>query len=163
MSFSDKANGAPGVIRAVTAVIEDASGRVLLCQQQGGHRKWGLPGGKIRSLESPLHAAVREIRAETGAESELIDLVGLYTLTGTSCGDDVPDLVVHVFRARLTSEEAAVNAPGRICRLAWSDRDALPEPLTATTRMAIIDACAGHSGVLRQVQRDAEPEVLDAV
>lgn len=147
---------------AVSAVIEDSAGRVLLCQQSQGHRLWGLPGGKVRAGESPIAAAIRDIREETGIESEIVDLVGLYHLTGDACGEDVPDLVVHVFRAKLTGGEAAVNAPGRIRRLTWCAPDALPQPLTATTRTAIADAVAGRSGVLRAVQRDAEPEVPEA-
>ena len=37
-----------------------------------------------------------------------------------------------------------------------------PEPTTATTRAAVADAIAGRSGVLRNVQRDADPDVPDA-
>lgn len=147
---------------AVSAVIEDSAGRVLLCQQRQGHRLWGLPGGRVRAGESPVAAAVRDIREETGIESDLVQLVGLYHLTGDGCGEGVPDLFVHVFRARLTGGEAAVNAPGRICRLAWFEPTALPEPLTATTRTAIADAVAGRAGVLRDVERDPEPEVPEA-
>ena len=148
---------------AVSAVIEDSAGRVLLCQQRQGHRLWGLPGGRMRVGESPVTAVIRDIREETGIESDLIDIVGLYHLTGDGCGEGLPDLYVHVFRAKLTGGEAAVNAPDRICRLVWFEPTALPEPLTATTRTAIADAVAGRSGVLRDVQRDAEPEVPDAV
>ena len=36
------------VTSAVAAIIEDAAGRVLLCQQAGGHQLWGLPGGRVR-------------------------------------------------------------------------------------------------------------------
>jgi 8-oxo-dGTP diphosphatase len=161
MSYLDK--GGATVMSAVAAVIEDSSGRVLLCQQQGGHRLWGLPGGKIRTGESPVHAAVRDIREETGTETEIVDMVGLYQLTGDGCGEATPDLLVYVFRGRLAAGDPAVNAPGRICRLAWHDAAALPEPLTATTRTAIADALAGRSGLLREVQRDAEPEVPEAV
>src|SRR5690606_30785709 len=148
---------------AVAAVITDPSGRVLLCQQSQGHRLWGLPGGKIRNGESPIQAAIRDIREETGAETEIIDLVGIYHLTGDEGGTDLPDLLVYVFRGRITHGDIAVNAPGRICRLAWHDTASLPEPLTATTRAAIADASTGRSGVLRQVKRDAEPDVPDAV
>jgi ADP-ribose pyrophosphatase YjhB (NUDIX family) len=147
---------------AVAAVVTDAAGRVLLCQQSQGHRLWGLPGGKIRLGESPIHAAMRDIFEETGMQIETVDLVGLYQLTGAGAGDDLPDVLVHVFRARALGGEATVNAPGRICRLSWQDPDALPRPMTATTRSAITDAVAGHSGVLRHVLRDAEPEIPDA-
>ena len=148
---------------AVAAIITDAGGRVLLCQQSQGHRLWGLPGGRIRHLESPVHAAIRDIREETGMETAIDDIVGMYQLTGDGCGSNLPDLLVYVFRGQLESGEPALNAPGRISRLAWHDPDALPQPLTATTRIAIDDAMAGRSGVLREVLRDNEPEVPDAV
>ncbi len=147
---------------AVAAVIRDPAGRVLLCQQSQGHRLWGLPGGKIRNGESPIHAVIRDIREDTGTETEVVDLVGLYQLTGNGSGANLPDVLVHVFRGRVAVGDIAVNAPGRICRLAWHDPDALPEPVTATARVAVADAIEGRSGVLRDVHRNAEPEVPDA-
>lgn len=148
---------------AVAAVIRDPGGRVLLCQQSQGRRLWGLPGGKIRNGESPIHAVVRDIREETGTETEVLDLVGIYQLTGDGCGANLPDVLVHVFRGRVTDGDLAVNAPGRIRRLAWHDPDVLPHPVTATARVAVADAVAGLSGVIRDVHRDNEPEVPDAV
>lgn len=150
------------VTSAVSAVIEDSVGRVLLCQQRQGHRLWGLPGGRIRPGQSPVSATIRGIREATGIESDIVDLVGLYQLTGDGCGEDLPDLLVHVFRARLTGGEAAVNAPARIQRLTWCEPSALPEPLTATTRIAIEDAIDGRAGVVRTVERDTEPDIPDA-
>lgn len=148
---------------AVAAVVTDPSGRVLLCQQSGGHRLWGLPGGKIRNSESPVHAVIRDVFEETGMDIKVVDLVGLYQLTGDACGDDLPDVLVHVFRATAHDPEATLNSPGRICALAWLEPEWLPHPMTATTRIAIADAAAGQSGVLREVVRDAEPEIPDAV
>lgn len=147
---------------AVAAVVTDSAGRVLLCQQSQGHRRWGLPGGRIRHGEGPVHAVVRDIREETGLETEIIDLVGIYQLTGDSRGEDLPDVLMHVFRGTANGGEASVNAPGRIRRLSWHDPDALPTPMTATTRSAVADAVAGRAGVLRVVNRDAEPEIPDA-
>jgi 8-oxo-dGTP diphosphatase len=161
MSYSTLSNGSK-VTSAVAAVIEDAEGRVLLCRQAGGHQLWGLPGGRIRAEESPVHAVIRDIREETGLETEIVELIGMYQLTGDGCGTATPDLFVHVFRGRLDGGGPALNAPGRISSLAWHSPDDLPKPLTATTRIAIADATAGHTGVIREVERDAEPEVVDA-
>jgi ADP-ribose pyrophosphatase YjhB (NUDIX family) len=147
---------------AVAAVIEDSAGRVLLCQQSQGHRLWVLPGGKIRLGESPLHAALRDVQEEAGTAVEIVDLIGLYQLTGDGCGDDLPDVLVYVFRARLDGGEATVNAPGKISRLSWHEPGSLPEPMSPTTRIALKDAAAGRSGVLAEVFRDVEPEIPDA-
>lgn len=144
----------------VAVVISDDAGRLLLGQIRQGHVLWGLPGGRIRDNESPVHAAIRDVREETGTEIEIIDLVGLYHLTGDGCGACLPDAVVHVFRGRAHGE-VAVNAPGRISRLSWVDPDALPAALTATTRAAVADAVANVRGVLRTVHRDRH-EVPDA-
>src|SRR4051812_41794717 len=155
MSYSEKAT-----VSAVAALIQDDAGRILLCQQSGGHHLWGLPGGKMRSAESPIHAAVRDIREETGTETDILDVVGIYEVTGDGCGEFMPDLVVYVFRGRVTGE-VSLNAPGRIGRLAWHSPEALPEPLTVTTRAALADAAAGLSGVLRRLERDPEPALTD--
>jgi ADP-ribose pyrophosphatase YjhB (NUDIX family) len=146
---------------AVAAVIEDPAGRLLLCQQSQGHRLWSLPGGKIRPDESPLHAAIRDIREEIGTDVEIVDLVGLYQLTGGQTDAELPDVLIHVFRARLDGE-VTLNAPARICRLSWQDPSDLPAGLTPTARAAVADALAGRSGVLGRVERDAEPEIPDA-
>lgn len=147
---------------AVAAVIADASGHVLLCQQSQGHRLWTLPGGKIRDGESPVRAVVRDVMEQTGGTAEIVDLVGIYQLTGECSGDDLPDLLVHVFRLRMDRADPTVNAPSRICRLSWHHPAYLPEPLAATTRTAIGDAIAGRSGVLREVRRESGPEIPDA-
>jgi 8-oxo-dGTP diphosphatase len=145
---------------AVAAVIADPAGRILLCQQSQGHRLWGLPGGKIRDNESPLHAAIRGIREEVGADVALLELIGLYHLTGAD-ELDLPDVMVHVFRARVDGE-VTVNSPSRIAHLGWHEPASLPAPLTATTLVAVDDAVAGRAGVLRTVRRNAEPEIPDA-
>ena len=145
---------------AVVAVIGDDAGRVLLCQQSSGHRLWQLPGGRIRRDESPAHAVCRDVLAETGLRIEVTDLVGLYDLTGNAYGEELPDVLMHAFRATVAHGEALVNEPCRICRATWYDVDGLPEPMTATARAALADAAAGRSGVVRAVQRD--PAVVTA-
>jgi 8-oxo-dGTP diphosphatase len=141
---------------AVAAVVLDQAGRVLLCRQAGAGRRWGLPGGRLRHDESPPQAALREIRAETGWEVELVDLVGLYRLGVPDapppppgrCGT-LPDVLVHVFRARVRTGRPAADPAGG-CHLGWHPSDALPDALTPTSRAALADALAGRSGVLRE-------------
>src|SRR3954468_2061890 len=75
----------------VAAVISDDAGRLLLCQLRLGHELWSLPGGKIRNGESPVHAVIRDVREETGTEIEITNIVGMYCLTGSGCGESLPD------------------------------------------------------------------------
>jgi 8-oxo-dGTP diphosphatase len=149
---------------AVAAVITDPGGHVLLCQQSQGHRLWSLPNGRIHRAEHPVHAVIRDIREETGLEIDVTDLVGLYRLTGPAGVDAVqlPDVLIHAFRARVVGGEASVNAPARICRLGWYTPNALPEPLTASASRAIADATAGRSGVLADVYRVADTVLTEA-
>ncbi|MEU9825966.1 NUDIX hydrolase [Micromonospora chersina] len=147
---------------AVAAVVTDRAGRVLLCRQSGGGRRWALPGGRLRREESPAAAARREIRAETGWEVDLVDLVGLYRFGDPAappppagrCGA-LPDVLVHVFRARVLAD-APDGAPAGGCQLDWHSPDELPEALTPTTRAAVADALAGRSGVLCETARGGD-------
>ncbi|MEU8423593.1 NUDIX hydrolase [Micromonospora sp. NPDC048835] len=150
---------------AVAAVVTDDTGRVLLCQQGRGTRRYALPGGRLRPAEGPVRAALRDIRAETGWDIELIDLIGVYQLTGPG-GDAAagragpqPDVLVHVFRARSAGVRPATDPPPG-CRLSWHSPAALPEVLTPLTRAAVTDATAGRSGVLRDVP--CVPDTADA-
>ncbi|MEU4473051.1 NUDIX domain-containing protein [Micromonospora sp. NPDC023888] len=143
---------------AVAAVVNDDDGRVLLCRQGRGERRHALPGGRLRPTESPVQAALRDIRAETGWQIELVDLIGVYHLTGPSGQSSpgraapLPDVLVHVFRAHATDDRPPAGPPPG-CRLSWHSPDALPEAVTPLTRAAVADATAGRSGVLRAVRR----------
>ncbi|GAB3941031.1 NUDIX hydrolase [Micromonospora vulcania] len=142
---------------AVAAVVTDDTGRVLLCRQGRGERRYALPGGRLRPAESPVRAALRDIRAETGWEIDLVDLVGVYHLTGPTASTPAgragpqPDVLVHVFRAR-AAEVRPTTGPPPGCQLSWHAPAALPEPVTPLTRVAVADAVAGRSGVLRDVR-----------
>ncbi|MET7708279.1 NUDIX hydrolase [Micromonospora sp. NPDC005413] len=142
---------------AVAAVVTDDTGRVLLCQQGRGERRYALPGGRLRPAESPVRAALRDIRAEIGWDIELVDLIGVYHLTGptgrTPAGGagPLPDVLVHVFRARAADCRPTADPPPG-CRLSWHAPAALPESVTPLTRAAVTDAIAGRSGVLRDTR-----------
>ncbi|MFC4020238.1 NUDIX hydrolase [Micromonospora sp. GCM10011542] len=149
---------------AVAAVVSDDAGRVLLCRQGRGERRYALPGGRLRPTESPVRAALRDIRAETGWEIELVDLVGLYQLAGAGAvapaghAGPLPDVLVHVFRARVSGVRPTAD-PSAGCRLSWHAPADLPAAVTPLTRAAVADAVAGHRGVLRHApfDRDAPP------
>jgi 8-oxo-dGTP diphosphatase len=145
------------VKRAAAAVICDSEGRVLLVQQSSGRRRWGLPGAVIGPDELPVQAVVREVRLETGMETRVVELLGLYHLTGRLDGDeeDLPDVLTYAFRCEPLSGEPVLNGRGRFRDLGWYGPSALPEPATATALAAVGDCAAGRAGVVRDLSRSA--------
>ena len=67
-----------GIRPAVSAVIFDRRGRLLLQQRSDGGQ-WGLPGGSVEIGESVREAVAREVREETGLTVAARRLVGVYS------------------------------------------------------------------------------------
>ena len=62
--------------RACMAMVQD--GAILMVHQKfRGELLWTFPGGRISQGESPHEAAIREVKEETGLETEVLGL--LYT------------------------------------------------------------------------------------
>ena len=67
-----------GIRAAVSAVIFDRRGRLLLQQRSDGGQ-WGLPGGSVEIGESVREAIQREVREETGLTIAVRRMVGVYS------------------------------------------------------------------------------------
>jgi 8-oxo-dGTP pyrophosphatase MutT (NUDIX family) len=65
--------GTPTPKVGATAVIPDATGRILL-DHRADDGCWGLPGGWLGSNESPEECVVREVLEETGLDVEVVRL-----------------------------------------------------------------------------------------
>jgi 8-oxo-dGTP pyrophosphatase MutT (NUDIX family) len=66
------------IVPAVTAVVEDNEGRVLLIHRVDNDR-WALPGGQVELGERVAETVIREVREETGIEVEVLALTGVYS------------------------------------------------------------------------------------
>jgi hypothetical protein len=144
------------VTRATAGVIGDPEGRVLLVQQNHGHRPWGLPGAHIHPAVLPDEAIVREIRRETGLETEVVGLLGLYHLTGgVDELEELPDLLTYVFHCQVVSGEPVLNQcqQGRIGHLGWHTPGQAPSPATVTAGAVLDDLHAGRVGVVQHLKR----------
>lgn len=141
------------VTRATAAVIGDPEGRVLLVQQNHGHRRWCLPGAHLEPADLPTEAVIREVRRETGLETEVTGLIGLYHLTGGD--DELPDLLTYAFVCTVRSGEPVLNQHqhGRIGHLGWHAPALAPSPATVTAAAVLNDLAAGRSGVVRHLSR----------
>jgi 8-oxo-dGTP diphosphatase len=111
------------VIESTVCYIRE-NGRVLLqlkSEGRWGGGWWNGPGGKLHDGESPIEAAVREVREETGLV--VGDLVQHGWLDFRFGDEASPSLRVHVFSTESYSGTPAANDEGR---LDWIAEDTLP-------------------------------------
>lgn len=105
--------------------LTNQHGQVLLTKTWFGRQRWSLPGGGIERRETPLQAAVRELREETGIrlpDSAFAEYGRLRPRGG--------DFDVVVFTAHVDSDELPPLERGRnleIIGRQWVDPAALPE------------------------------------
>jgi len=112
-------------------VVVNPEGQVLLVSQHG--TSWSLPKGHLEAGESPLEAARREIREESGVSRlELIRPLGSYSRhrLGADGGEDRSELkTIHLFLFKTDQTELAPqdsdNPEAR-----WVEREVVNEMLT---------------------------------
>jgi ADP-ribose pyrophosphatase YjhB (NUDIX family) len=69
---------ANNVIPAVSAIVPDSDGRILLIRRTDNNY-WSIPGGGLEPGESVREATAREVKEETGITCEVTGLVGIYS------------------------------------------------------------------------------------
>jgi 8-oxo-dGTP diphosphatase len=122
---------------AAYAVVLDGDQILLPHWNEGNGSGWTLPGGGIDPGEHPEHAAVRELREETGYDVELDGLLGVdsivvpaerrFVVDGTPPTEPLHGIRI-VYRAHVVGGELTVEADGSTDDVAWhrlSDVDAL--------------------------------------
>lgn len=70
----------PTHIVAVGGIVEDGNGNILMVKTQ--HNGWVYPGGQVEVGENLVDALCREIKEESGIDSSVLYLVGVYSNTG---------------------------------------------------------------------------------
>ena len=73
-----EAPAANSVVPAVSAIVPDEDGRILLIRRTDNNY-WSIPGGGLEPGESVRQAAAREVLEETGIVCEVTGLVGIYS------------------------------------------------------------------------------------
>ena len=90
-------------------VVVNGEGRVLVVSQHG--TSWSLPKGHLEEGESPLEAARREIREESGVSRlELVRPLGSYSRyrLGADGAEDSSELkTIHLFLFRTDESDLA--------------------------------------------------------
>lgn len=113
---------------AVDLVIRQG-GRLLLIRrgEEPFTGMWALPGGHVDPDETAEHAAVRELREETGVRVEESDLrlVGVFSAPGR----DPRGWAVSATFAVDLDEETEATAGDDASHVEWIGLDTLPSPL----------------------------------
>ena len=83
----------PPPIPVVCAILEDATGLVLIAQRPTHKHlalKWEFPGGKIEPGELPAPALIRELREELGCETLIVRALPRFV-------HDYGDVIIEMF------------------------------------------------------------------
>lgn len=118
------------------AFITDDEDRLLLVKRRRNPEAdhWGLPGGKVEFLERVADTIRREIAEELGV---VIELTGLLCVVDQIDPAGPSHWVNSVHRARIVEGEPRVMEPDAMADWRWFSLDALPQPLTVSTRTAV--------------------------
>ncbi|MEN6436903.1 MAG: NUDIX hydrolase [Anaerolineaceae bacterium] len=118
-------------------------GRLLLvCRASEPWRgAWYIPSGFVEVDESPVQAAVREVKEETGLEVKVENLFGVYSYDDDPRGNGV----LILYSGRITGGKFIVNH--EVSDIAYFSPAAIPENLAGTIhKIAITDWMAGLNG-----------------
>ncbi len=129
-------------LSGVSAVVLDERGRVLLGRRADNGR-WAVISGILEPGEQPAVAIAREVLEETGVTVEVVGLASVATddhVIVYPNGERAQYLDL-TFLCRATGGEAHV-ADDESTEVGWFAPDALPEPLTGTSRQRVDPALA---------------------
>lgn len=122
------------------AVIQDWK---LLLIQREDFEVWNLPGGEVDPGETPVQAAVREVKEETGLDVQLTRFVGLYTLPDwRAVNNNVALFVAEMIDGELQTQ------PNETIDVGFFDVNDLPEPMLWWQKDRIAHVIAGYRGLI---------------
>lgn len=101
--------------------MERVDGSVLLVRLNYAHKHWTFPGGGVKHSEEASHAAIRELREETGVVVERVTPLYTYTQRRQYKRD-----TVDVFYASIDDWVLTKEVDVEIGEVKWFHKDMLP-------------------------------------
>lgn len=131
-------------------LIEDDK---VLLQKRSDNGLWGLPGGGMDAGESMAECAVREMWEETGIETRVTRLIGVYSdpahhsimsyKSRSGNGEvRIVQYVIGLYAVERTGGEIAVSHESTAVE--WHPVNELPEPISPAARLRISDSLTGQ-------------------
>lgn len=118
------------------AVIVNENGEILLQLRNKAPEKehWSIPGGKVELFERMEDAVKREVLEETGAEVEVVDLLGIcnHIVENEGCHWMSPS-----FMCKIVKGTPEIKEPTKHLDMKWFKIDELPEKLSITAKVAV--------------------------
>jgi 8-oxo-dGTP pyrophosphatase MutT (NUDIX family) len=135
------------MLHAVSVLVFDAEGRVLLAQQRGGSL-WMTVGGAVEIDETPAEAAMREFWEETGASLRIRRVLGVFggpDFRVTYGNGDAVAYTSIAFEAELVSGDPTPDG-AEVARLAWfSPEDIRDAEMADGMRRLLLNCVKGRS------------------
>ena len=111
-------------------------GRVLLVRRAYPPHDWVMPGGNADPMESPTETFRREVAEEVGLDVQPVRMTGVYYHPDHRLGE----YIHFVFAVPIPADPEVVTDPAEIAEWGLFSPDALPEPMSASTRIRLGDA-----------------------
>lgn len=144
----------PPLSVAIAAVVED--GEILLIKRERGDYTgyWALPGGKVETGEHVSEAAEREIREETGVETEFRDRLGTVSEHLVD-GELEKHFLLHVFELAAESRKVESGEEGEV---EWLPMEEVEDERIIPSDTAIIEEIVRGDGGYRECVIDKPVE-----
>lgn len=119
-------------------------GHVLLVRRAYPPNDWVMPGGNAEAGESPIATMQREVLEEVGLDVRPARLTGVYHQSDHRAGE----FIHFVFLVPITPDPPVRMDPAEIADWGLFPPDALPEPMSASTRIRLADAVTPRGSFL---------------
>ena len=133
---------------SVSGVIRDDRGRVLLIRRRD-NQHWEPPGGVLELGETIPDGLRREIREETGLDTEPDALTGVYK--------NMPHgIIALVFRCKITGGQLTAN--DEVTAFHWADEAAIRQLTSEAYAVRLLDAL--HESAAPAIRQHDGTELL---